>query len=67
MSIAEVTKHGLEMIGEIVALLAKVNAEKVSPDEALAHISGFHDRLMADRSAADRALAEKFATADDGA
>lgn len=59
---AEVTTHGLEMIAEIVKLLADVHAEKVPPDEALGKIAEFHDRLMADRSAADRARAEKFPT-----
>ena len=58
----EAITHAVEMLVELTKLLADIHADRVPPDEALAHIAALHDRLIAARSLADQALAARFAS-----
>ena len=60
LELAELTKHGLDMIEKIVKLIADAHAGAVKPKEALDRIGKLHDQIAADRAAADKALHDKF-------
>lgn len=58
--ILELTKHGLDMIAQIVSLMTAATNGAITPQQALESIGQLHDRISSDRAEADRKLDEKF-------